>query len=91
MFAENVETLLERQRQQKPGEQLDAGLNHPQLLQQTVPITVQPLDFGFAAAFTLIPLLVVFRVIDIAGHGRDHRITCTGAISRAMNFGRFAK
>ena len=67
---ENVESLLERQRQQEPGEQLHAGLHHPQFLQQAGPVAVEPFGFGFAA-LSAIPSLVVFRVVDI--HGRDHR------------------
>jgi len=38
--AQPVEAWLEWQRQQKTGEQLDAGLNDPQLLQQAEPIAV---------------------------------------------------
>ena len=38
--AQPVEAGLKRQRQQKAGEQLDAGLNDPQLLQQAEPIAV---------------------------------------------------
>ena len=38
--AQRVEAGLERQRQQRTGEQLDAGLNDPQFLQQAEPIAV---------------------------------------------------
>jgi hypothetical protein len=58
-LVENVEALLERQRQQKSGEQLHPGLYHPQLLQQVAPIAVQPFDFGLAARIA-VPSLVTF-------------------------------
>ncbi len=48
------EPLLKRQDQQEAGEQLDAGLRDPQLLQQAGPIAVQPLRFRFVAV--LVPL-----------------------------------
>ena len=88
VFAENVKTLLERQREQESGEQLDPGLDHPQLLQQAVPISVEPFDLSFAA-FPTIPALVILRMVDI--HGRDHRTSrsvCGATLSAqpAMNW-----
>ena len=68
MRFEDVESLLERQRQQEAGEQLHPGLHHPKLLQQAVPIAIQPLKFGFTALAT-IPVLVFFWMIDIHGRG----------------------
>jgi hypothetical protein len=70
LLIENVEPLLERERQEEPGEQLHAGLHHPEFLQQAGPVAVEPLGFGLAALIA-IPSLVVFRVVDI--HVRDHR------------------
>ncbi len=58
------EPLLERQRQQEAGEQLDAGLRNPQLLQQAGPITVQPLRFGLVAV--LVPLFLGLGMLDVA-------------------------
>jgi len=49
------EPLLKRQGQEKAGEQLHAGLCHPQLLEEAGPITVQPLRFRLVAI--PIPLL----------------------------------
>ena len=41
--------VLERQRGQEPGQQLDAGLAHAELLQQLVPVAVGPLLLGLVA------------------------------------------
>ena len=70
MSGEIGEPLLERQRQQEPGEQSHSRLHYPQFLQQAVPITVEPLEFGFTT-LAGVPALIVLRMIDI--HGRDHR------------------
>jgi hypothetical protein len=43
------EPLLERQRQQEAGEQLDAGFAQPAAPATAGPITVQPLRFRFVA------------------------------------------
>ena len=63
----------------KPVKQLHPGLHHPQLLQQAVPITVQPLRFGLPAR-ALIPPLVVGGMIDV--HSGDHRTWPTRRASR---------
>ncbi len=43
------ELRLEGECQQEAGEQLDAGLHHPQLLELVLPLAVQPLLLGLAA------------------------------------------
>ena len=67
----------------RPGEQLNAGLHDPQLLQQARPIAVQPLRFGFGAGST-IPLLIILGVVDI--HILDHR-TSQGAPETGVRAG----
>jgi hypothetical protein len=47
-------------------------------LQQAVPVAVQPFDFGFTA-LVAIPLLIVFRMIDI--HGRESSHAHAGAVT----------
>ena len=51
---ESCESLLERDREQETGEQLDAGLRHLQFLQQARPIAVQ---LGFRLVAVRIPRL----------------------------------
>ncbi len=63
-----VEARLKRQRQQETGEQLNTGLDHPQFLQQTEPIAVQPLGFTLRAR-RAVPGLIPFRMVDDV-HGR---------------------
>ena len=72
---EQSEALLERQGQQKAGEQLNTGLRHSQLLQQARPIAVQP--FGFRLVAIRIPALLRFRMLDI--HERPFwQFSCDG-------------
>src|SRR5579884_1134302 len=59
-----MERLLERQGQKEAGEQLDAGLHDPQLLQEAAPIAIQSFGFGLLAR-GVIPALVTLGMVDV--------------------------
>ena len=58
----SLEALLERDREQEAGEDLRAGLHDAQLLQDLVPVAVEPLGLG------LVPAVAGDGVV-VSGHG----------------------
>ncbi len=63
------ERLLERDGEQEAGEDLRAGLEHPQLLQQRVPVAIEPLGLRLVAAVARdrVPLV---PAVPLRLHGR---------------------
>ena len=49
VLAEVGEPLLEHQRQEEAGQDLGAGLNNPEFLQQLRPVTIEALGLGLVA------------------------------------------
>ena len=61
---ERLKALLKRQGEQKPGEQLNTGLNDAQLLKQARPVAVEPLCVGLMA-LGVVPSAVLLGMVDI--------------------------